>query len=109
MIISGGENIYPSEIENLLGSHPTVKDVAAIARPHALWGEAVHAVIVLRDGATTSEADILAWCDGRIAGFKRPKSVSLSGMTRCAYRDGQDFASRASRSPMTRSRRGRGR
>ena len=77
MIISGGENIYPSEIENLLGSHPAVKDVAAIARPHALWGEAVHAVIVLRDGTMTSEADILAWCDGRIAGFKRPKSVSF--------------------------------
>jgi len=77
MIISGGENIYPSEIENLLGSHPAIKDVAAIARPHALWGEAVHAVIVLRDGAMTTQADILAWCDGRIAGFKRPKWVSF--------------------------------
>ena len=56
MIISGGENIYPSEVENLLGAHPKVKDVAVIGRPDAKWGEAVHAVIVLREGAAASRA-----------------------------------------------------
>jgi acyl-CoA synthetase (AMP-forming)/AMP-acid ligase II len=77
MIISGGENVYPSEVENLLGSHPQVRDVAVIGRPHETWGETVHAVIVLRDGAVASEAEILAWCEGRIAGFKRPRSVAF--------------------------------
>ena len=77
MIISGGENIYPSEVENLLGAHPAIKDVAVIGRPHPTWGEAVHAVIVLRDGATATERDILGWCNGRIAGYKKPRSASF--------------------------------
>ena len=77
MIISGGENIYPSEIENLLGSHPKIKDVAVIGRPDEKWGEAVHALLVLRDGMTASEPEFLSWCAERIAGYKRPKSVSF--------------------------------
>lgn len=77
MIISGGENIYPSEVENLLGGHPEVKDVAVIGKPDAKWGEAVHAVIVLRDGAAATEREILEWCANKIAGYKRPKSVSF--------------------------------
>jgi acyl-CoA synthetase (AMP-forming)/AMP-acid ligase II len=77
MIISGGENVYPSEVENLLGGHPNVKDVAVIGRPDAKWGEAVHAVIVLREGAAATEREILEWCANKIAGYKRPKSVSF--------------------------------
>ena len=77
MIISGGENVYPSEVENLLGSHPKVKDVAVIGRPHPLWGEAVHAVIVLRDGASATEREIVDWCVEKIAGYKRPRSASF--------------------------------
>ena len=77
MIISGGENVYPSEVENLLGAHPKVKDVAVIARPDAKWGESVHAVIVLRDDANATEREILEWCVDRIAGYKRPRSVSF--------------------------------
>jgi fatty-acyl-CoA synthase len=77
MIISGGENVYPSEVENLLGAHPKVKDVAVIGRPDAKWGEAVHAVIVLRDDATATEREILKWCVDRIAAYKRPRSVSF--------------------------------
>ena len=77
MIISGGENIYPSEVENLLGAHPKVKDVAVIGRPDAKWGEAVHAVIVLREGAAASEREILEWCADKIAGYKRPRSVAF--------------------------------
>ncbi len=51
MIISGGENVYPSEVETVLGAHPKVKDVAVIGVPDAKWGERVHAVIILHDGA----------------------------------------------------------
>jgi fatty-acyl-CoA synthase len=77
MIISGGENIYPSEIENLLGGHPKVRDVAVIGRPDDKWGEAVHAVIVLRDGANATEAELMEWSASRLAGYKRPKTFSF--------------------------------
>lgn len=75
MIISGGENIYPSEVEGLLGQHPHVKDVAVIGLPHDKWGEAVHAVIVLHDGQSSSATELIDWCRGRIAGYKRPQSI----------------------------------
>ncbi len=77
MIISGGENIYPSEIENLLAGHPGVQDVAVIGAPDAKWGESVHAFVVRRTGATTSEAELLAWCRDRIAGYKRPRTLTF--------------------------------
>jgi fatty-acyl-CoA synthase len=77
MIISGGENIYPSEVENLLGAHPKIRDVAVIGRPDEKWGEAVHAVIVLRDGASATEAELMEWSASRLAGYKRPKSCSF--------------------------------
>ena len=79
MIISGGENLYQSEVENLLGAHPKVKDVAVIGRPDATWGETVHAVIVLRNGAVATEREILDWCIDRIAGYKRPRSRTATG------------------------------
>src|SRR5215472_14657993 len=77
MIISGGENIYPSEVENLLGSHPDVKEVAVIGVPDPKWGESVHAVVVLHAGAIITEAELVAWCRDRIAGYKRPRSVAF--------------------------------
>jgi len=77
MIISGGENVYPSEVENLLGTHPRVRDVAVIGVPHEKWGESVHAVVVLHDGETATEGEILDWCKDRIAGYKRPRSVAF--------------------------------
>jgi acyl-CoA synthetase (AMP-forming)/AMP-acid ligase II len=77
MIISGGENIYPSEIENLLGAHPKVKDVAVIGVPDAKWGESVHAVVVLRGGQSATASEMLDWCSQRIAGYKRPRSISF--------------------------------
>jgi len=75
MIISGGENIYPSEVEGVIGAHPKVKDVAVIGVPHDKWGEAVQAVVVphAKDGLT--EAELIEWCRGRMAGYKRPQSV----------------------------------
>jgi fatty-acyl-CoA synthase len=77
MIISGGENIYPSEVEAVLGAHPAVKEVAAIGTPDPKWGERVHGVVVLRDGAAASEMELLAWCGERIAGFKRPRALTI--------------------------------
>ncbi len=77
MIISGGENIYPSEVEAVLGGHPAVQDVAVIGLPDEKWGERVHAVIIPRDGATPGEAELIAWCKDRIAGYKRPRSYSF--------------------------------
>jgi len=77
MIISGGENVYPSEVETVLGANPKVKDVAVIGLADAKWGERVHAVIVARDGEAPTEAEILDWCRERIAGHKRPRSVSF--------------------------------
>lgn len=79
MIISGGENIYPSEVEAVLAAHPAVQDVAVIGVPDAKWGEAVQAVIVLRPGQRVDERELLDWCRTRIAGYKRPRSVLFIG------------------------------
>ena len=77
MIISGGENVYPSEVEGAIGAHPAVKDVAVIGMPHEKWGESVHAVVVLHAGQQASEAEIRQWCRDRLAGFKCPSRVSF--------------------------------
>jgi acyl-CoA synthetase (AMP-forming)/AMP-acid ligase II len=79
MIISGGENIYPSEVEAVLAAHPAVQDVAVIGVPDAKWGEAVQAVVVLRPGQQVEEHALLDWCRTRIAGYKRPRSVLFVG------------------------------
>jgi len=80
MIITGGENVYPSEVENCLGAHKAVKDVAVIGVPDAKWGEAVKAVLVLHDGYEPGDPlaqEIMEFCKGKIAGYKRPKSVDF--------------------------------
>jgi acyl-CoA synthetase (AMP-forming)/AMP-acid ligase II len=77
MIITGGENVYPSEVENVIGSHPKVKDVAVIGIPHEKWGEAVHAVIILHEGQSATQEEIIEWCRDKMAGYKRPKSVDF--------------------------------
>jgi fatty-acyl-CoA synthase len=77
MIISGGENIYPSEVEGLLGAHPKVKEIAVIGVPDAVWGETVRAVVVLHDGQTAHEDELIDWCCTKIAGYKRPRSVAF--------------------------------
>ena len=77
MIISGGENIYPSEVEAMVGAHPLVKDVAVIGLPDDKWGERVHAVIVAHAGSALREADLIEWSKERLAGYKRPRSYSF--------------------------------
>ena len=78
MIISGGENVYSSEVEDVLCDHPDVLEAAVIGLPDEKWGEAVTAVVVLRDGADTAADAIVAHCRDRIAGYKCPKAVYVT-------------------------------
>ena len=77
MIVSGGENVYPAEVENAVFGCPGVAEVAVIGIPDARWGEAVKAVVVKREGADLTEADVIAWARKQIAGYKIPKSVDF--------------------------------
>ena len=77
VIISGGENIYPREIDEILNNHPAVKEVAVVGVPDEKWGEAVKAIIVLNDGATLSEAEVIDYCKEHLASYKKPRSVEF--------------------------------
>ena len=78
MIVSGGENIYPAEVENVLAKHPGVADVAVIGVPDDRWGEAVKAVVVLREGADLTDKDLITFAREHLAGYKLPKSVDFA-------------------------------
>ena len=78
MIISGGVNVYPAEIEAVIDAHPDVHDVAVIGVPSDAWGESVHAIVVPHTGRSLTEAEVLAWSRGHLAGFKLPRSVSFA-------------------------------
>ncbi|WYX53602.1 hypothetical protein WJ977_30020 [Achromobacter xylosoxidans] len=73
VIISGGSNIYPREVEETLARHPGVREVAVVGAPSAQWGEEVVAFVVSRPGATLAPEELDAWCRGEIASFKKPK------------------------------------
>jgi acyl-CoA synthetase (AMP-forming)/AMP-acid ligase II len=75
LIISGGLNIYPSEVERVLAPHPNVREVAVIGYPDERWGESVMACIVPVDPTATSEHDVINWLEGRIAGYKKPRRI----------------------------------
>ena len=77
MIVSGGENVYPREIEDVLLQHPAVADAAAIGIPDERWGEAIKAIVVPREGQEASEDEILEFCGSQLGGFKRPRSVDF--------------------------------
>jgi long-chain acyl-CoA synthetase len=77
MIVSGGENIYPAELESVLAEHPAVADVAVIGVPDDRWGETVKAIVVRAGGATLGEEELISWSRERLAGYKRPRSVDF--------------------------------
>lgn len=77
MIVTGGENVYSAEVENALASHPAIVQVAVIGVPHRVWGEAVHAVVVLSEGADLGADEVIAHARSRLAGYKTPKSVEF--------------------------------
>ncbi len=77
MIITGGENVYSIEVENILYSHPSVLEAAVIGVPDSKWGETIKAVVALKQGAFASEDEIIQYCKGNIARYKAPKSVEF--------------------------------
>jgi long-chain acyl-CoA synthetase len=77
MIISGGNNVYPREVEEVIVQHPAVATVVVFGIPHAYWGEAVHALVVLESEVTATAQDIIDHCGQNMAGYKKPKSVEF--------------------------------
>jgi len=77
LVVSGGENIYPAEIEAVLHEHPAVADAAVVGVPDDEWGESVKAVIQLRTGASATSEELLQFCSDRLAGYKKPRSIDF--------------------------------
>lgn len=77
MIVTGGENVYSAEVENAIATHPAVLQVAVIGIPSEQWGETVHAIVVLRDGASATSDELIAHAREAIAGYKIPKSLDF--------------------------------
>jgi acyl-CoA synthetase (AMP-forming)/AMP-acid ligase II len=77
MIITGGENVYPREVEEVIIRHPAVREVAVIGVPDPRWGEAVKAVVAVKPGTTLTEEDVIGFCRDNIASYKKPKSVDF--------------------------------
>ncbi len=78
MIVTGGENVYPAEVENVLAKHPDVADVAVVGVPDERWGEAVKAVVVKRDGSDVTDKDLITFAREHLAGYKLPKTVDFT-------------------------------
>ena len=78
MIISGGENVYSAEVENAMYQHADISQCAVIGVPDDKWGERVHAIVVLEEGAKATDEDLISHCASLIAGFKCPRSISFS-------------------------------
>ena len=78
MIISGGSNIYPREVEEVLLQHAAVSEACVIGVPDSVWGEAVHAVVILRPGAAVTETELIEFCRSRLASYKKPKAVEIA-------------------------------
>jgi acyl-CoA synthetase (AMP-forming)/AMP-acid ligase II len=83
MIVSGAENIYPREVEEILAAMPAVAGVAVIGVPDSRWGETVKAIVVLREGVHATEQEVIDFCRGRLAGFKLPRSVDFVDRLPC--------------------------
>jgi fatty-acyl-CoA synthase len=78
VIISGGENISSIEVEGMLYDHPGILEAAVVAVPHGKWGEVPHAVVVLRDGHSLTEEELISFCREKLAGFKAPKGITFA-------------------------------
>ena len=77
MVISGGENIYPREVEEVLYTHPKVAEAAVIGVPDDVWGESVKAVVVLKEAETLTEKEVIEFCEAHLASYKKPRSVEF--------------------------------
>jgi acyl-CoA synthetase (AMP-forming)/AMP-acid ligase II len=77
MIISGGENVYPAEVENVIYQHSAVFECSVVSAPNDKWGEVVQAVVVLKPGAKATEEEIIEHCKKMLAGYKCPKAVAF--------------------------------
>ena len=77
MYISGGENVYPAEVEKILKEHPEVEDAAVAGIPDQIWGEVGHAFIIARNGFNLTEEEIISFCKGKLARYKWPKKISF--------------------------------
>jgi fatty-acyl-CoA synthase len=84
IVISGGENISSIEVEKVLGDHPAVAEAAIVAVPDPKWGEVPKAYVGLKAGQSASAEELIAWCRGRLAGFKCPKYVEFGALPRTA-------------------------
>jgi acyl-CoA synthetase (AMP-forming)/AMP-acid ligase II len=78
MIVSGGENVYPAEVESVMTGHPAIAEVAVVGVPSAEWGESPHAVVVLRPDQHASAAELIAWTRDRLAHYKCPAGVTFT-------------------------------
>ncbi len=78
MYISGGENVYPAEVERILREHPAIEDIAIVGIPDETWGEVGHAYIILKPGSALAAEDVIAFCSGRLARYKWPKKVTFA-------------------------------
>ncbi|HQU14159.1 MAG TPA: AMP-binding protein, partial [Thermodesulfobacteriota bacterium] len=78
MIVSGGENIYPREIEDAILRHPSVREVAVIGVPDREWGESVKAIVVPAPGTAVTEQELIAFCKDHLASYKKPRSVEFA-------------------------------
>ena len=98
MIVTGGENVYSTEVESAVASHPAVAQVAVIGIPARQWGEAVHAVVVLQPGHDRRpRTSSIAHCRGLIAGYKVPKSVEFRDRAAAAVGRDEGAQARAAR------------
>lgn len=77
MVVTGGYNVYATEVEHCLNSHPAVENSAVVGMPHEIWGEAVHAVVVLRAGQEVRPEALIDFCKARLARYKAPKHVEI--------------------------------
>jgi len=77
MVVSGGENVYPRVVEQVLFAHPAIAEAAVIGVPDERWGEAVKAIVALRPGMACTEEELVGFCHPRLAGFQRPRSIDF--------------------------------